>query len=51
MDENGQSNRSIDHEIKRQIEKEQELGCNFLRTDPDKKRLIFLELSVKYLDT
>ena len=30
---------------------EQELGCNFIRIDPDKEDLIFLELSMKYLAT
>ena len=51
IDENGHSDRSIDYEIKRQKVIKQELGCKFIRIDPDKKTLIFLELSMKYLDT
>ena len=45
------SNRNIDNEIKRQKAKGQKLGCEFIRIDPDKKTLIFLKLSIKYLDT
>ena len=47
--ENGHSNRNIDYEIKRQKAIEQELGCKFIRIE--KKTQIFLELSMKYLDT
>ena len=36
-DENGHSDRNIDYEIKRQKAKEQELGCLFVRIDPDKE--------------
>ena len=46
IEENGSSSRNIDYEIKRQKAKEQELGCKFVRIDPDKE-----ELSMKYLDT
>ena len=45
IEENGSSSRNIDYE-KRQKAKEQELGCKFVRIDPDKE-----ELSMKYLDT
>ena len=37
IDENAHSDRSIDHEIKRQEGKKQELGCKFIRIDPDKE--------------
>ena len=37
IDENGHSNRSIDYRIKRQKATEQELGCKFVRIDPDKE--------------
>ena len=37
IDENGQSNRSIDYEIKRQKAIAQELGCKFIRINPDKE--------------
>ena len=37
IDENGYSVRIIDYEIKRQKAIEQELGCDFIRTDPDKE--------------
>ena len=36
-DENGQSDRSIDCEIKRQKVIEQKLECKFIRIDPDKE--------------
>ena len=45
IDENGHSDRNIDYEIKRQKAIEQELGCKFIRTDPDKEDLL-----MKYLD-
>ena len=52
--ENGNSNRNIDYEIKRQKAKEQKLGCKFYKIDPDKEDFdiffIFSELSMKYLD-
>ena len=35
IDENGQSDRNIDFEIKIQKVIEQELGCKFIRIDPD----------------
>ena len=35
--ENGHSNRSINHEIKRQKGTEQELGSKFIRIDSDKE--------------
>ena len=51
IDENGHSGRYIDYEIKRQKEIEQELGCiSLLELILTKKTLIFLELSMKYLD-
>ena len=37
IDENGHSDRSIDYEIKRQKVIKQELGCKFIRIDPDKE--------------
>ena len=37
IDENGHSGRNIDYEIKRQKAIEQELGCKFIRIDPDKE--------------
>ena len=41
----------IDYEMKSQKAIEQELGCKFIRIDPDKEDLDVLELSLKYLDT
>ena len=35
IDENGQSDRDIDCEVKRQKAIVQELGCKFIRIDPD----------------
>ena len=37
IDNNGHSDRNIDHEIKRQKAIEQKLGWKFIRVDPDKK--------------
>ena len=37
IDENGHSDRNIDHKIKRQKAIEQELGCKFIRTYHDKE--------------
>ena len=37
IDENGRNNRNIDYKIKRQNTLEQELGCKFIRIDPDKE--------------
>ena len=37
FDENGHSDRNIDYEIKRQKAIELELGCKFIRIDPDKE--------------
>ena len=37
IDKNGDSNRNTDYEIKRQIAIEQELGCKFIRINPDKR--------------
>ena len=37
IEENGSSSRNIDHEIKRQKAKEQELVCKFVRIDPYKE--------------
>ena len=37
IDENGHSDRNIDYKIKRQKVIEQELGCKFIRIDPDKE--------------
>ena len=44
-DENCQSDRNIDYKIKRKKEIERELGCEFIRIDPE-KTLIFLKLSM-----
>ena len=48
IDENGHNDRNIDYGIQSQKAIEQELGCKFIRTDPDKEDL---ELLIKYLDT
>ena len=37
IDENGHSDRNNDCEIKRKRSIEQELGCEFIRVDPDKE--------------
>ena len=37
IDENGNSDRNIDREIKRQKAIEQEFSCKFIRIDPDKE--------------
>ena len=37
IDENGRSDRNIDRKIKRQRVIEQELGCKFIRIDPDEE--------------
>ena len=37
INENGHIDRNIDYEIKRQKEIEQELGCKFIKIDPDKE--------------
>ena len=37
IDENVHSDRNIDYELKRQKAIEQELGCKFIRIDPDKE--------------
>ena len=37
IDEKGHSDRNIDYEIQRQKVTEQELGCKFIRIDPDKE--------------
>ena len=37
IDENVHSDRNIDYKIKRQKAIEQELGCKFIRIDPDKE--------------
>ena len=37
IDENGHSDRNLEYEIKRQKAIEQELGCKFIRIDPDKE--------------
>ena len=50
IDENGHSNRNIEHELKRQKAIEQEVGCKFIRIDPNKIDFDILELSMKYLD-
>ena len=36
-DEKGHKDRNIDHEIKRQKTVEKELGCEFIRSNPDEK--------------
>ena len=51
FDENDQSsNRKKILTVKKK-RKEKELCCTFITIDPDKNTLIFLELSMKYLDT
>ena len=37
VDENGHSDRNIDYEIKIQKASKQELGCTFIRINPDKE--------------
>ena len=51
IDENRHSDRNIDYEMKIQNTTEEELCCKFIRTELTRKTLIFLELSMKYLDT
>ena len=51
IDENGQSDRSIGYERKRQKAIEQELGGKIIRIDPDKEYFDILELSLRNLDT
>ena len=41
--ENGQSDRNIDYEIKRQKEMEQQLDCMFIRIDPANEDFDFLK--------
>ena len=48
IEENGHSGRNIAYEMKRQKALEQELACKLILI---KKTLIFLEQSMKYLDT
>ena len=50
IDENRHSKKNIDYKIKRQKAIKQELGCKFIRIDPDKKDFDILELSMKYFD-
>ena len=38
IDENGHINRNKNHKIKRQKEIEGEIGCEFIRIDPDNKK-------------
>ena len=38
-DEYGHSNKNIAYEVKRQKVIQQELGCKFIRIDPDKKHI------------
>ena len=46
IDENGHSHRNIGYEIKKQTAIEQELGCNFIRIDPDQENFdIFRAIS------
>ena len=49
IDEEGHKDRNIDHEIKRQKATEKELGCEFIRIDPDN---FFLDIfkAIKYTD-
>ena len=49
IDENGRSDRNIDYEIKKKKKIEQELGCEFIRTDPGKED--FDKISMKRLGT
>ena len=37
VDEKGHKDRNVDHEIKRQKAIEKELGCEFIRIDPDEE--------------
>ena len=37
IDENGDSYRNLGYETKRQKAMEQDLGCKFIRIDPDKE--------------
>ena len=37
LDEKGHKDRNIDHEIKRQKVLEKEIGCKFIRIDPDEE--------------
>ena len=40
IDENGHNGRNIDFEIKSQKAIEKELGCKFVRIDPDKEEFV-----------
>ena len=51
IDENENRERNIGWEIKKQIAIEQELGCKYMITDPQKNTLMLFKLSIKYLDT
>ena len=49
IDENGHSDRNIDRKIKRQRVIEQELGCKFIRIDPDEEDFdIFRAINVVF---
>ena len=50
-DENGHSDRNIDYEIKDKKQKNKNLVVCLLELILTKKTLIFLELSMKHLDT
>ena len=43
IDELGHMDRNIDYEIQRQKAKEKELGCVFIRIDPDEKNFDILK--------
>ena len=51
IDENGHSDGNIDYEIKRQKAIEHELGCEFIRIDPNKENFNIFEAINEYLDT
>ena len=51
VDEKGYKDRNIDHEIQRQKVLEKELGCKFIRIDPDEENFDILTLWIKYTGT
>ena len=49
IDENGQSGRNIDNEMKRQKAIDLELSCTFIRIDPDRQDFgIFRTINEKF---
>ena len=51
IDENGHSDRNIDYKIKRQKAIEKELGCKFIRIDPEEEDFGIFRAINEILDT